>query len=195
MEVFADWENVLPVSSLKDHDEPDFLWSILESSIQGILILHDVDHLLYANQHACRILRKMDPTFSQKSALPEEINYIFRSLQEIRHLFPKQDWLIETKILTDQSASFEIQARWTHLKSTNSKCLLLMLQDSDQQRQDIALEEATRYNLTARETDVWLLYRVGYAYKEIAVELDITSNTVKKHMKNIWAKQQSQADD
>ncbi|MEM7062576.1 MAG: LuxR C-terminal-related transcriptional regulator [Cyanobacteria bacterium P01_B01_bin.77] len=192
MEDFADRKTILPESSLKSLNEPDFLWSILESSIQGILILRDIDHLIYANQHARRILRKMDQAFSQNNVLPEEINYIFKSLQEIRHLFPKQDWLIETKILTEQSISFEIQARWAHVRATNSRCLLLMLKDADQQRQDIALEEATRYNLTCRETDVWLLYKVGYAYKEIAAELDITANTVKKHMKNIWAKQQSQ---
>jgi WD40 repeat protein len=45
-----------------------------------------------------------------------------------------------------------------------------------------------KHGLTPREQDIWLLYRTNYSYKQIANELNISLNTVKKHMKNIYAK-------
>ncbi|NEQ50076.1 MAG: LuxR family transcriptional regulator, partial [Leptolyngbya sp. SIO3F4] len=40
-----------------------------------------------------------------------------------------------------------------------------------------------------READVWILHRIGLSYQEIAARLYIALNTVKKHMKNVYAKQ------
>ncbi len=47
---------------------------------------------------------------------------------------------------------------------------------------------AQKHGLTSREQDIWLLYRANYSYKQIAEELNISRNTLKKHMKNIHAK-------
>jgi DNA-binding NarL/FixJ family response regulator len=52
----------------------------------------------------------------------------------------------------------------------------------------IALVEAKRYGLTARETEVWQLRRGGVAYKEIAAVLTISVNTVKRHLQAIYSK-------
>ena len=56
-------------------------------------------------------------------------------------------------------------------------------------RHYLALTEADRYGLTPREAEVWLLRRANRPCKEIAVDLRISLNTVKKHMKSILAKQ------
>ncbi|MBD2073049.1 SUMF1/EgtB/PvdO family nonheme iron enzyme [Phormidium sp. FACHB-592] len=43
-------------------------------------------------------------------------------------------------------------------------------------------------NLAPRESEVWNLRQAGYTYQQIAAELYITINTVKKHLKNIFVK-------
>jgi DNA-binding CsgD family transcriptional regulator len=52
----------------------------------------------------------------------------------------------------------------------------------------MAFEEVQRYGLSVREGEVWVLHRKGYTYKDIAQKLNITPNTVKKHMKSILIK-------
>ncbi|MGA7937024.1 MAG: LuxR C-terminal-related transcriptional regulator [Kovacikia sp.] len=68
-------------------------------------------------------------------------------------------------------------------------CVLVTLEDRLQSIQNAAISEGQKYGLTPRETEVWLRHRANYSYKEIASELYITFNTVKKHMKSIYAKQ------
>ncbi|NJR70496.1 MAG: SUMF1/EgtB/PvdO family nonheme iron enzyme [Synechococcales cyanobacterium CRU_2_2] len=48
--------------------------------------------------------------------------------------------------------------------------------------------EIQRYGLTHRESEVWQLHRQGYSYDEIAGQLYISRNTVKKHLKAIALK-------
>jgi DNA-binding CsgD family transcriptional regulator len=64
------------------------------------------------------------------------------------------------------------------------------LEDRKQSTQKAAIAEAKKYDLTPREAEVWLLRRAHYSYKEIAAKLYITVNTVKKHLKSVYAKQQ-----
>jgi DNA-binding CsgD family transcriptional regulator len=54
-----------------------------------------------------------------------------------------------------------------------------------------AIADAKPYNLTPRETEVWSLKQTNYTYKQIAATLYISVNTVKKHIKNIYFKQQT----
>jgi DNA-binding NarL/FixJ family response regulator len=42
--------------------------------------------------------------------------------------------------------------------------------------------------LTKRERDILLLIRLGKTNKEVAQELDVSVNTVKTHLKNLFAK-------
>jgi uncharacterized caspase-like protein/DNA-binding CsgD family transcriptional regulator/energy-coupling factor transporter ATP-binding protein EcfA2 len=48
--------------------------------------------------------------------------------------------------------------------------------------------ECKKYGLTAREAEIWILRRQNKSYKQIASELYIALDTVKKHMKSIHAK-------
>jgi DNA-binding CsgD family transcriptional regulator len=47
------------------------------------------------------------------------------------------------------------------------------------------------YDLTEREAEICLLLRKEYTYQEIAKVLQISLNTVKTHVKNIYAKRRS----
>jgi DNA-binding CsgD family transcriptional regulator len=78
-----------------------------------------------------------------------------------------------------------------NLDAIQSPCVLVTLEDRLQSIQSTAIAEGHRYGLTPREAEVWLRYRASYSYKDIASELYISHNTVKKHMKSIHAKRQS----
>jgi DNA-binding CsgD family transcriptional regulator len=67
--------------------------------------------------------------------------------------------------------------------------LLVTIEDRNQSTQNLAIADAKKYGLTRRETEIWLLRRANYSYKEIADKLCISINTVKKHLKNIHIKQ------
>ncbi len=68
--------------------------------------------------------------------------------------------------------------------------IVVTLEDCNSSSQNIAIADAKKYGLTKREAEVWLLRYANLPYKEIAQHLYITINTVKKHIKNIYAKQQ-----
>ncbi|MDJ0704622.1 MAG: helix-turn-helix transcriptional regulator [Leptolyngbyaceae cyanobacterium MO_188.B28] len=125
------------------------------------------------------------------SLIPEEIHHICQSLIDSRSLFPHENWLIESKIFIDPSNAFNIKARWIKLETIDFPCLLLVMEDQHQFVRDIAIEESKKFGLTPREQEVWLLHRANYTYREIASKLQITSNTIKKHMKSIFTKQKN----
>ncbi|NET37885.1 MAG: helix-turn-helix transcriptional regulator [Cyanothece sp. SIO1E1] len=159
--------------------------------IDGILILTDEKQLIYANDSARRVLHQLNQDKSHTHLVPQEIWHICQSLIHSRNLFPNQQWLMQSDIFTEDSTALHIRARWLTLEAVEHPCLLLTVEDRRQAMQNIAIEEAQKYGLTPREREVWLLHRNGYTYKQIALELYITPNTVKKHMKSIHAKQKT----
>ena len=82
---------------------------------------------------------------------------------------------------------------WDNDACQVGNCFLITLEDRQQSLAVIANQEAQRYGLTTRETDVWCLKRKGSSYKEIAKALFISENTVKKHVKNIYSKREQSA--
>ena len=177
-----------PVNNL---ESPELLSAIVEDLVDGILILAIDGEVIYANNNALRVLRQLNQDNST-THVPEEIWHLCQSLIHSRHLFPEQHWLIQSEILTNNnSTAVYIQARWLQLLTLRDPCLLLTLADRYQEIRNIAVEEAQAYGLTPRETQVWLLSRANYTYKQIAVELEITPNTVKKHMRSIHKKQKA----
>ncbi len=183
------------------HGQTIVLERVIEDLVDGILILTEQRELIYVNDCARRILRQLNRdglATTTTDIVPGEIWHICQTLIESRHLFPSQHWLIESKVFIDSSIAFNVRARWLKLESVDRSCLLLSVRDHYQYIKDIAIEESEKYGLTSRERETWLLHRANYTYKQIAAELCITPNTVKKHMKNIYLKQKaidfSQAD-
>ena len=89
------------------------------------------------------------------------------------------------KVCLNSAISFDVQARSLKLKKPDKYCVVLVLKDQYQLVKNIALEESREYGLTDREREIWLLQRANYTYKQIASELFIAPNTVKKHLQNI----------
>jgi DNA-binding CsgD family transcriptional regulator len=66
--------------------------------------------------------------------------------------------------------------------------LLIFLEDQTANLQEDLRMEQQKYNLTDREVEIWKLLLQAYSYQEIAKSLHISLNTVKFHVKNIYAK-------
>lgn len=168
---------------------PSLPQEVIEDLIDGILIITEQKEMIYANETARRVLRELNQDKIRADIIPKEIWHMCQSLIQSRSLFPSQHWLIESEIITGNSTTLHIRVRWLKLDSIDQNCIFINLEDPYQALKNLAVEEAQRYGITRREKEVWLLHRAHYTYKQIALELCITPNTVKKHMKNIHAKQ------
>jgi DNA-binding CsgD family transcriptional regulator len=185
----AGYQSQLTHVSTQNYPQPALLTEVIEELIDGILILTEQRELVYANDTARRVLDQLTQDESWVNLVPKEIWHICQSLIHSRSLFPNQHWLIESEIFTNASTALHIRVRWLKLDTVEHPCLLLTIEDRYQAIKSIAIEEAQKYRLTAREKEVWLLHRANYTYKQIALELNITPNTVKKHMQSIHTKQ------
>lgn len=172
----------------------DFNQDLIADLIHGILVLSKQQEIIYINNLAQVILKKFNPNHQQKGRLPMEIWHLCQSLIVSRNLFPQQYWVLESRICLQDSIAVHVKVYWFHSVSLQTPHLLILMEDESQFFQYAALEEAQSYGLTSRETEIWLLQRAGYTYKQIAAELNITPNTVKKHIKSILVKQKKAPD-
>jgi DNA-binding CsgD family transcriptional regulator len=167
------------------------LQTVIESFVDGILILTAKGEVLHINEYARQICYNINPgKGSSQSALPEEIKRVCKSLIESRELFPEEKIFVESEILLKESVEILIRARWLELSNREQNFLLVTLENRNQTNLSMALADAKKYGLTEREVEVWLLRKANLSYREIANRLYITINTVKKHVKSIYAKQQ-----
>ncbi len=188
-------ENPLELAQQEQIDIQDpVIEEALTKLTNGVLIITEGKKLLYANECACRLLRQISRDRQSPKAVPKEINYLCKSISEVHRQFPGQHWVMKTKICIDSSVNFTVTARYMKLETLGKHCIVLEMRDHYQLIKNIALEEAHQYGLTERETEIWLLQRANYTYKQIASELFIAPNTVKKHMQNIHLKQKTNSD-
>lgn len=69
--------------------------------------------------------------------------------------------------------------------------IAIFLENCDEvMEQDMRIQRK-KYDLTEREAEIWMLLRKEYTYQDIANILQISLNTVKTHVKNIYAKRRS----
>lgn len=169
-----------------------FLQAVLESFVDGVLVLTEAQEIIYANTTVQKICAELKPV--QTDALPEELQRLCEALVESRELYPHQSIALESELITP-TTTYRLQAQWLVLAAMEHPCILLRLQDQNQSVQGLAIAEAQRWGLTARETEVWLLRRAGCLRKEIATTLFIALDTVKKHLKNIESKRQAALDE
>lgn len=172
----------------KNADIPVLLQGVLESLIDGIMIVSDQGELLFANGCAEQICRQLTENLSRCNNVPRQIWRSCQALIKGRELFSDEAVVIEDEIKTEEDNAIRIRARWLDLNNIERPCLLVALEDQQQSAQYKAIAEAQKYGLTERETQVWMLKRAGYTYKAIASQLHIAEDTVKKHIKSIHAK-------
>ena len=166
------------------------LQGVIESLIDGILILTEQGELVQANDYARQMCRQLVKDQSQPDLIPDEIRQACQALIESQSLYPNRLVIMESEITPSQSTPLRIRVQWLKLTTGSSPYLLVILEDRAQSIQNLAIAEVDHYGLTPREAEVWLLRRLNYSCKDIADELYISLNTVKKHLKNIYAKRQ-----
>ena len=184
-------EKQLKNSHFEHSKQPSLLQAVMEGFVDGVLILSNQGELVHANDCARRIFGQLLQPASQTSPLIEEVWRVYECLLESKDLFYDQKLIIESEIDADNLGAFRIRARWLVLEESAHPYLLITIEDRQQSTQNVAITDAKKYGLTAREAEVWLLRRANHSYKEIADRLYITLNTVKKHIKNIHAKQEA----
>lgn len=165
---------------------------ILDCFSTGILVLTTPQHIIYANataQAICTQLRQ-----NSTNPLPDELQRVYDALIDSRSLYPDRPIIIESTVTTP-AGIFHVQGQWLSLDPVDQLCILLQLQDQNQSRQEVAIADVQQWHLTNREAEVWLRRRSGLSRKEIASELNITLDTVKKHLKSIYLKRQTILDE
>lgn len=165
---------------------PLLLQAIAECIVDGILILTEQAELIYANTHAWEICQRLVPNFSSVKTPPLDIWHLCEALIESRELFPDQLIALEDEIGDRKCPTVRIRAQWIELSNpTMQPCLLVILEDRRQSCRNLAITESQKYGLTPRQAEVWIRHQEKFTYKQIAEDLHITINTVKKHVKNI----------
>jgi DNA-binding CsgD family transcriptional regulator len=168
------------------------LRGVIESLMDGVLILTEQGKLVNANSNALKICHQLMEDWSTTMAIPQQIWNICRALIDSRDLFPEHTVTIEDEISISKTTSkqeiIRLRARWVTFDEVDRPYLLVVLEDRSQSLKDLATLEAHKYGLTEREKRVWELRRANRTYKAIAAELFITVDTVKKHLKSIHAK-------
>ncbi|MEX0268583.1 helix-turn-helix transcriptional regulator [Leptolyngbyaceae cyanobacterium UHCC 1019] len=166
---------------------PHFLLqAVLESFVDGILVLTDQQELHYANTTAKQLCLQLT---GKAGTLPKIIWQACQALIENRDLYPNQSIVLESEI-ESATINLRIWVQWLQLDTLDRLCLLVRLQDQNQATQGLAIAEAQTWKLSPRETEVWLRRRASASRKQIAIALYITEDTVKKHLRNIQIKRQ-----
>lgn len=187
--------NQLELSPSRVETSPNLMQGVLEGLTDGVLIVSEQGEWVYHNYYAhciCQELNQGQPVLNQ---VPEVVWRNCLALMESRELYPAQPIVIESEIALSPSQVYRIRVRWLVLEDSQRPYLMVLLEDRCQALQNQAMAESILYELTPRQAEVWLLYRAGFSYRQIANELYITLNTVKRHLKDIRAKQKTQNPD
>jgi DNA-binding CsgD family transcriptional regulator len=166
--------------------------AVLESSLDGMLLVSTQYEVLYVNQTAQDVCHRL--VRDAADPLPRELKRVCTGLVESRDLFPERPVILEDELMV-QDTPFRVEAQWMELAMLPVPCVLLRLQDQHRCLQGLAMAEAYRWDLTPRETEVWVLRRAGVSRKDIGQQLFIAEDTVKKHLKNIQAKRKAELDE
>ncbi|MGH8002508.1 MAG: LuxR C-terminal-related transcriptional regulator [Brasilonema sp.] len=175
---------------LHDSQRGDFFQEVIEGLQDGLFLLNETGELIHANTSACRIFSQINQDSSNSNCVPPAIWCFCKSLLENPSLLSNKAMILSNEIIVNRSKVFCMCAKWLNFEKFHRSYLLVIIENKYESLKNIALAEVKKYELTPREAEIWCLYREKFSYKEIATQLYITINTVKKHMRNIHAKRQ-----
>jgi DNA-binding CsgD family transcriptional regulator len=167
---------------------PNLLQTVVESWIDGILILTEQGQWVEANEAARLLCNQLSQQQDHPSLVPRVIWDICQELICNSKALPQQPIVLESELLVGGIA-LRVRVQWFSLEETDRLYLMVILEDRYQSNLNRAIVEVDYFHLSPREAEVWLLHRTGYTYKAIAKELFISLDTVKKHLKSIRVKQ------
>lgn len=190
LDAFSTTPSLLMTDDLQPTLLTTFVQQVVEKLVDGVLILTESGEVVYANSHAQMLCQTLSTEDSADTPVPPQIWRICEALIDSKLEFPEHQLILEDEIVTPQ-ANIRVRARWLDLPGLERACITVTLEDRFQSIKNLAMAEAQKYNLTPREAEVWLLKRANHTYKAIASELHIAIDTVRKHVKSIYAKREA----
>ncbi|PSN20367.1 helix-turn-helix transcriptional regulator [filamentous cyanobacterium CCP5] len=164
------------------------LQSVIEGLSDGILIVTPAGQFLHMNRRGRDLCRQLSqPNSDSRSPVPDPIWTLCQYLLESQDSCPEHPIVLSDTISTGEG-TIRARVQWFQLADQTENCLMVILENETEVRKMAALFEAQQFNLTERETEVWVLRKANRSYEEIARELYIAINTVKRHLKSIYAK-------
>ena len=157
----------------------------------SLLILSEDASVLYASANLPSFVSNCAEKLAYVAQLSRELRFIYQIAQQCRRHFTQQSWAMEIDILSKAARSLRIRSRWIKLAENQQSCLLIAIENQQQMLQEMLLDEVQNWGLTPREQEVWLLYQDGQTYNDIADQLVVSKNTIKKHMRSIHAKRRA----
>ncbi|MEM9448138.1 MAG: helix-turn-helix transcriptional regulator [Cyanobacteria bacterium P01_E01_bin.6] len=191
-------------------DQLVVLQGILESIPDGILIVSDTGKIIRSNRLGRRLCEQLidRPTpldsapkliwrlckallDSQETSVNDpSVNDPIDSVDDLSVDDPIDYALIEEDIQTTHGVTIRVRVQFCNHDSVDAR-ILIILEDRFQTAHARAIAEGRRYGLTNREAEVWQYRCIGCTYKDISKKLFITVDTVKKHVKSIYAKRET----
>jgi DNA-binding CsgD family transcriptional regulator len=181
-----------------DRISQDALWEVLLGSIrEGVLVVSRTLQPVYLNCQAKEICQQLQET--REGILPIAVT------EACHRLMREEGESVEPLVVEYQERAGQcvrLQVRWISFNSATSEksaisekgdqaYILILLEDCYASlREELALEQK-KYDLTDREAEIWMLLRQEYTYQDISDILQISLNTVKTHVKNVYAKRKS----
>ncbi|MDF5708944.1 MAG: helix-turn-helix transcriptional regulator [Nostoc sp. S4] len=170
-----------------DLQKINFLQEVIEILENGILIISIAGELIYANTSGYDFCYQINQGIFELNCISPIIWSLCQTLINNQRMYPEKNVVISDQIVIDKFKKFRICVKSLNLKK-NTDYLLVIIDNHYQTFEKTELTEIHKYDFTPREDQIWRLYRAKFTYKEIAIQLHITINTVKKHMKNIHLK-------
>ncbi|MBF2025607.1 MAG: hypothetical protein IGS48_02410 [Oscillatoriales cyanobacterium C42_A2020_001] len=178
-----------------DLTDLSLMWSrLLELLPQGVVLVSRNLTLVYWNQKAKQLCRTLADVERSSSMLPLPVS-------EVCHRVIRDGKPIDASLVlecqTSSGHAVRVSARWLEMamptESGNGapSLIAVFLENCDEVMQQEMRIQQKKYDLTDREAEIWMLLRQEYTYQEIAQNLQISLNTVKTHVKNVYAKRRS----
>ncbi|MGD1866644.1 MAG: helix-turn-helix transcriptional regulator [Phormidesmis sp.] len=170
------------------------LRAVLGNLQDGFIIASQTGEIQQINLPAERICSSLCNSIEDdENQLPTEIWHVCQSALKNKDVLSFNKIGIDADIILPKIGPVRIRVQNISIGQASS--LLIVLEDRQQSIRNKALSDAALYSLTERETEIWQMRLRGLAYKEISTALWISVDTVKKHVKNILAKQRSHQDE
>jgi DNA-binding CsgD family transcriptional regulator len=169
------------------------LQRILDYLPDGVLVVSVNGKILRINHLGRQLCDQLIERPTSIDSVPNPIwtlcKDLLKSQQCLDCHFPNQ-LLIEEDIKITHSSSIRTRVQFLDQRSTDLT-MLVILEDRIQAAGSRAIAESYRYGLTNRESEIWKYRCIGWTYKDISQKLFITVDTVKKHVKSIYAKREA----
>jgi len=156
--------------------------SILEGLLDAVLIADVQGALLYTNLSAQKICRQLNIANLQTHAI--------WSICELLKSQIDRALILESDLMIVQT-QYRVRVQWLNsIEEAQDTRLIVRFENQQHSMHCADIFDAQYFRLTPRESEVWDLRNQGRSRREIADQLYISIDTVKKHLANIQIKRQ-----